>query len=217
MSWLLVPHLVRAVPWWPLVGAVSLAILAQLPLLAEEPSGRAVLTGLWLAAGVLGAAAAFALPDGMASTVITPVPRWVRQWLRTGLVVLPAGVVWALLYMAARHIAGPEAVGDGLVAGAGIGAGAVGGAGFVVLQAAVCGLLPVAVAAIGARYRDTASGALFGPVAQGMVLVGSLFFSDRASPWSVPGAGEWTTAHRVWPVALVLVLGTLLWGNREPT
>jgi hypothetical protein len=196
MSRLLVPHLVAAASWWPLLAAVPLAALAQFAVLLDEPPERAVLTGLWLAAGVLGAGAAFALPDAMASTVITPVPRWVRQWLRTGLAVTPAGLIWISLYLLAERASGVDLTG------------------FVALQAAVCGLLPVAVTAVATRRRDSPSGALPGPVAQGVVLVGTLFLPDRSSPWSVP-SGEWTAVQRAWPVALALVLVTLLLANRE--
>jgi uncharacterized integral membrane protein len=199
---LLIPHLVRAVPWWPFGAAVLLAVLAQMSVLAENPLDWAVLSGLWLAAGALGAGAGFALPDAMGSTAITPVSRWVRQWLRAALVLLPAVAVWALLYIGVRqavasHITWP--------------------AGLVILQAAVCGLLPVAAAAVGARYRETTTGALVGPAAQGVLLVGSLFFTQQASPWLMPGPTGWTAAQQVWPIALALLLITLLLANREST
>ncbi|MDI6099053.1 hypothetical protein QLQ12_30460 [Actinoplanes sp. NEAU-A12] len=203
MTRLLIPltgHLARAVSWWPLGVAIPLAVLAQAPVLATEPSLRAVLTGLWLAAGVLGAGAGFALPDLMAATVVTPVPRWVRQWLRIGLVLAPAVLIWAVLHAVVRWAVAPEVTWPG---------------GFMILQAAVCGLLPMAAAAIGARHRGTATGALLGPAAQGLVLVVTLFFAERSSPWSMPSADGWTTAHRVWPVALIVVVLSLLLANRE--
>lgn len=197
----LIPHLARAVSWWPLGAAILLAVLAQVPAVASaEPSSWAVLTGLWLAAGVLGAGAGFALPDPMASTVVTPVSRWIRQWLRAGLVLLPAVLFWTLLYVVVRRAVAPVVTWPD---------------GFVVLQAAVCGLLPVAAAAFGARYRDTATGALLGPVTQGVALVVTLFFTEPNSPWSLPAADGWTTAQRVWPLALLLVVLSLLLANRE--
>ncbi|MFC4066039.1 hypothetical protein ACFO0C_13960 [Actinoplanes subglobosus] len=200
MVLLLVPRLARAVSWWPLGAAIALAVLAQVSVLAAEPLDWAVLSGLWLAAGVLGAGAGFALPDPMASTVITPVSRWVRQWLRAGLALVPAVLVWALIYVGVREAVRPEIVWP---------------EGFVILQAAVCGLLPMAGAAVGARYRDTTTGAVVGPAVQGMLLVGSLFFSERASPWVMPGPEGWAVAQQVWPIALVLVLITFLLASRE--
>lgn len=202
MSRLLIPHLARAVPWWPLAAAVPLAILAQVRVLADDPPALAVLAGLWLAAGVLGAGAGFALPDLMASTVVTPVPRWVRQWLRTTLVLAPAAAVWASLYLAVRRAAAPELTWPD---------------GIVVVQSAVCGLLPLAAAAVGSRFRDTATGALLGPLVQGVALVASLTVPAKSSPWSSPTSGEWSAAQGAWPAALVLVLLTLSLANRERT
>ncbi|MBW6438082.1 hypothetical protein KZ829_30570 [Actinoplanes hulinensis] len=196
----LTPHLIRAVPWWPFAGAVLLAVVAQLPVLLKDPPPAMIVIDLRIAAAVLGAAAGFALPDLMASTVISPLPRWRRQWLRIALLLVPSVLVWGLLYLAVRNAAGPAVTWPH---------------GFVILQAAVCGLLPVAAAAVGARYRDDASGALLGPVVQGVVLVVSLFFTDRSSPWLLPMDGVWTTAQRCWPIALALVLVTLLVANRE--
>ncbi|WP_430779634.1 hypothetical protein [Actinoplanes sp. G11-F43] len=197
----LAAHLARAVPWWPFAGAVALAGFVQSPtLLVAEPHPRMAVTGLLIGAGVLGAAAGFALPDLMASTVITPVPRWRRQWLRLVLLLVPSMLVWVVLHAAVRAGAGPSVTWP---------------AGFVTLQAAVCGLLPVAVAAVGARYRDEAGGALLGPVAQGIAMVVSLFFTGRSSPWSLPVDADWTTAQRVWPVMLALVVIVLLLANRE--
>ncbi|WP_433792834.1 hypothetical protein [Actinoplanes sp. CA-252034] len=199
---LLIPHLARAVSWGPLGAAMLLAVAAQVSVLADEPLEWAVLSGLWLAAGVLGAGSGFALPDLMGSTVITPVPRWVRQWLRTGLVLLPAVLVWVSIYVGVRRVVGPALTWP---------------TGYVILQAAVCGLLPIAAAAVGARYRDTTIAALAGPAVQGVLLVVTLFFTQQASPWSMPEPGGWTVAQQGWPVALALALVTLVLANREST
>ncbi|MEV0896939.1 hypothetical protein [Actinoplanes sp. NPDC049802] len=193
-------HLIRAVPWLPLAAAVVLAIVAQLPVFLASPTPTMIVTGLRLAAAVLGAAVGFALPDLMASTVISPMPRWRRQWLRLMLLLVPSVLVWALLYLAVRNVLGSAATWPH---------------GFVILQAAVCGLLPIAAAAVGARYRDEATGALLGPTVQGAVLVVSLFFTERSSPWPVPTGDDWTTAQRCWPAVLALALVTLLIANRE--
>jgi hypothetical protein len=200
MTRLLLPHLARAVPWPPLAAAALLAVAAQFPVLLDRPSAPAVLFGLRIAAAALGAAAGFALPDLMASTVVTPLARWRRQWLRLAVVLPPAVLLWTGLYLTVRGLVPPELTGPG---------------GYVILQAAVCGLAPVAFAAAGARYRDTAPAALVGPVAQGVALVVTLFFRERSSPWQVPIDSRWTAAQRVWPAALVLLLAVLMAANRE--
>lgn len=177
-----------------------LAILAQVPAIQEEPEPGPTVIGLRLAAAVLGVAAGFALPDLMAATVVTPVARWRRQWLRLAILLVPAVLVWVLIYAGVRIAVGPAVTWP---------------AGFVILQAAVCGLVPVAAAAVGARYRAEASGALAGPTVQGVAMVVTLFFTDRSSPWLVPDSEVWSTAQRCWPFALLLVVATLLFGNRE--
>ncbi|KUL26484.1 hypothetical protein [Actinoplanes awajinensis] len=200
MTRLLLPHLARAVPWPPFVAAAVLAVVVQFPVLREDPSPAVVLFGLRFAAAVLGAAAGFALPDLMASTVVTPVPRWRRQWLRLGLLLFPAVLLWAGLHGAVGRLAGPEVTWSH---------------GLVILQAAVCGLVSVTFAAVGARYRNTSGSALLGPAAQGIALVVSLFFTGDHSPWRVPAPGGWTAPQQVWPVAFVLLLAVLLTANRE--
>lgn len=202
MTRLLVPHVIRAVPWWPFAAAVVLAVVAQVPALLAEPDSRWVLIGLRLAAAVLGAAAGFALPDLMASTVITPVARWRRQWLRLAVLLLPGILVWSVIHVVVRALVGPDLTWP---------------AGFVIMQAAVCGLLPLAAAAVGARYRDSAAGAVPGPTALGVVVVMTLFLSESHSPWPVPVSADWTVAQRCWPVTLGSVLLTLLVANRETT
>lgn len=197
---LLARSLARAVPWWPLVAATPLAVLSQLPvLLAEQVPGLA-LPGLRLAAAGLGAAVCFALPDRMASTVMAPSPRWVRQWLRVALALLPAMAVWALLYLAVVALGGRPVVGP---------------TGYITLQAAVCGLIPLAAAAVAARYRDDLGAALAGPLVQGVVLVGTLLFTGTKSPWPIPPETGWTVAQLCWPPALALSAAVLLLANRE--
>ncbi|MEU4621139.1 hypothetical protein AB0G04_14310 [Actinoplanes sp. NPDC023801] len=200
MTRLLASHLVRTMPGWTFLMAVLLAVALQFPALQSEPRVTMVLAGLRLAAAVLGAAVGFALPDLMASTLVTPVARWRRQWLRIAIPLMPAVIIWAGLYMTVRQIAGPAVTWPH---------------GFVILQAAVCGLLPVAAVAVAARHRDDALGGLAGPLAQCVALVGTLFFIGRGSPWPPPATTDWTTAQRSWPVALVLVVIVLLAANRE--
>jgi hypothetical protein len=197
---LLALHLIRVVPWWTFASAVLLAVVVQIPAFRAEPQLGPVLIGLLLAAATLGAAVGFALPDLMASTVVTPVARWRRQWLRLAVPLVPATLLWAVLYMIVRSTVGPAVTWPD---------------GFVILQAMVCGLLPVAATAMAARYRDDSLGGLAGPVTQGVALIGSLFFAERSSPWPPPTTADWSTAQRCWPVALVLVMIVLLAANRE--
>jgi hypothetical protein len=161
---LLASHMARAMPWGTFAVAVLLAVALQLPAVQSEPRLLPVLIGLRLAAAVLGAAVGFALPDLMASTVVTPVARWRRQWLRIAVPLAPAVLVWAALYLAVRRTVAPDVTWPD---------------GFVILQAAVCGLLPVAAAAMAARYRDDSLGGLAGPVTQGVALIGSLSSAVR--------------------------------------
>lgn len=197
---LLARSLARAVPWWPLVAATLLAVLSQLPVLLAEPVPGLALPGLRLAGAGLGAAVCFALPDRMASTVMAPSPRWVRQWLRVALTLLPAMAVWALLYLAVVALGGRPVVGP---------------TGYITLQAAVCGLIPLAATAVAARYRDDLGAAFAGPLMQGVVLVGTLFFTGTKSPWPIPPETGWTVAQLCWPPALALSAAVLLLANRE--
>ncbi|MFE9658307.1 hypothetical protein [Micromonospora sp. NPDC006431] len=197
---LLARPLARAVPWWPLAAAAALAVLSQLPALLAEPAPGLALPGLRVAAAALGAAVCFALPDRMASTVMAPSPRWVRQWLRMALNLMPAAAVWALLYLAVVAVSGRLVVGP---------------AGYLTLQAAVCGMIPLAAAAVAARYRDDLDAALTGPLVQGIALVGTLFFTGAKSPWPIPSETGWTAAQLCWPPALALSAAVLLLANRE--
>ncbi|GAA4940089.1 hypothetical protein [Actinoplanes utahensis] len=197
----LLRHLIRSVPWWPFAAAMALALLVQYPVWSSpEPQSGTALFGLRLAAAVLGAAAGFALPDLMASTVVTPIARWRVQWLRLAVLLVPSALAWVVLHAVVRSAGGPAFTWP---------------VDFVILQAAVCGLLPVAAAALGARYRDDPSGALLGPAAQGAAVVVSLFFTDSSSPWPAPVSTGWTPAQQSWPVVLVLVLAVLVVANRE--
>ncbi len=200
MGMLLTRPLARAVPWWPLAAAAALAVLSQLPALLAEPTPGLALPGLRLAAAALGAAVCFALPDRMASTVMAPSPRWIRQWLRVALVLLPATTVWVLLYLAIVAVNGQIVVGP---------------IGPVTMQAAVCGLIPLAAAAVAARYRDDLGAASAGPLVQGVALVGTLFFTGTKSPWPIPQETGWTNAQLCWPPALALSAAVLLLANRE--
>ena len=200
LALLMIRPSIQAISWWPFGAAVVLAVLGLLPPLLSEAAAGWALPGLRLAAAALGAAACFALPDRMASTVMTPFPRWLRQWLRLALVLLPAGAVWALLLLGVHAARGGRAIGP---------------PGFVLLQAAVCGLLPVAAAAVAVRREATVAAALAGPATQGVALVGTLFFAGTGSPWPVPATPAWSGPQRSWLPALALTAAVLLLANRE--
>jgi hypothetical protein len=197
---LLIRPLTRAIPWWPLGAAALLALLGVLPPLLDEPATARVLPGLRLAAAALGAAVCFVLPDRMASTVMPPSPRWLRQWLRLALVLMPAAAIWLLLLFGTIAAGAVEVIGHSR---------------FLLLQAAVCALVPVAAAAVAVRREDTATAALAGPAIQGIALVGTLFLSGTRSPWPVPATSAWSVAQSLWLPALALTAAVLLAANRE--
>ncbi len=196
----LVGPLCRAVPWWPLAAAVVLGVLVLLPAVAVDGGPYRALPGLRLAAMLLGAAASFAMVDAMAPTVVAPTPRWLRQWLRCALAVVPAAVAWAALYGTVRVLAGPAALGPGAD---------------LTVEALACGLAAVAGAAVAARNRHTATAALAGPLTVGVLVAGSLFLTGSASPWVDPSHPQWDRMHGYWGVAVAVVVVVLLVGNRD--
>ncbi|MEH1168464.1 hypothetical protein V6V47_24070 [Micromonospora sp. CPCC 205539] len=197
---LLLRPLVRAVPWGPPAVAAVLSGLAVLPALLDDPAPGVGLWGLRAAAMLFGAAASFALVDRMAPLTIVPTPRWLRQWLRLIVILVPAAIGWLALYAMVR----------GAVGGA-----ALGSAGDVVVEAAVCGLTGLAGAAVAARHRHTSTAALAGPGTQATVVAASLFLSGRYSPWPVPGEPNWALVHRYWLAVLPVIVVVLLLANRD--
>ncbi|MFI2711869.1 hypothetical protein ACH495_17240 [Micromonospora sp. NPDC018662] len=197
---LLVRPLLRAVPWGPPAVAASMAVLAVLPALLDDPAPGAALWGLRVAAVLFGAAASFAMVDPMAPMTVGPTPRWLRQWLRLLVVSAPAAIGWLALYAMVRGAAGTSAVGP---------------AGDVFVEAAVCGLTGLAGAAVVARYRHSSTAALAGPGTQAVLVAASLFLSEAYSPWPMPGEPSWSLVHRYWLAALPVVVAVLLLANRD--
>lgn len=197
---LLLRPLARAVPWWPVGAGAAVSALAVLPVLLQPPGQQSGVAALRLAAAVLGAGASFALADRMAPMTVAPTPRWLRQWLRVGLVVPPAAVCWLALYLTLRARLGAQRLGPGAD---------------VAAEALVCALVGVAAAAVAARVRHTATGALAGPVTQGGLAAGSLFVTGDRSPWAVPGSAGWPTVHRFWWTGVAVLVLVLVVANRE--
>jgi hypothetical protein len=198
---LLIVPLVRAVPWLPLAAAVGLAVAAMLPAWLGGSAPATQVWGLRIAAMVLGAGASFAMVDVMAPVTLTATPRWLRQWLRFTLVVVPAVVVWSgLCLLAAGSV---PASGPGLPVRDLVG------------EALACFLCGMAGAAVAARMGHTATTALAGPATQGVLVVATLFLPADRSPWSLPGAARWSGVHEGWWAAVPVLILVLVAANRE--
>jgi hypothetical protein len=197
---LIVP-LVRAVPWLPVVAAAGLSVAAMLPALLGGSAPAAQVWGLRIAAMLLGAGASFAMVDVMAPLTMTATPRWLRQWLRFTVAVVPAAVVWGGLCLLA--VGSVPAVGPGLPVGDLVG------------EALGCLLCGLAGAAVAARVGHTPTSALAGPAAQGALVVATLFLQGARSPWALPGAANWSDVHVGWWAAVPVLAVVLVAANRE--
>jgi hypothetical protein len=194
---LLIGPVVRIVPWVPLAAAAALAVLALLPALAGAPAPGTQVWGLRIAAVTLGAGASFAMVDPMAPLSVTPTPRWLRQWLRVSVAVLPGTAVWLGLFVLASR-----SLPDGDLPFAGLAA-----------EAAACALAGVAGAAVAARRRHTMTVA--GPATQGGLIAVTLFLTGRHSAWPLPAAAGWDAVHMWWAAAVPLLLAVLAGANRD--
>lgn len=190
----------HAVPWLPLAGAAGLSLLVLLPSLLADPVPYAALTGLRVAAVMLGAGAAFAMVDPMAPATVAPTPRWLRQWLRLVVVVVPAVAVWSVLHTVAVAVLGPTATGP---------------VRDIAVEAATCGLAGLAGAAVGGRYRHTVVGALAGPMTQFTLIVSTHFIAEDYSAWALPNNPHWETIHRGWSIGLLIIVAVLVAANRD--
>ncbi|MFF0180921.1 hypothetical protein ACFYPF_17640 [Micromonospora sp. NPDC005223] len=188
---LLLRPLIRAVPWGPPAVAALMSGLAVLPALLDDPAPGVGLWGLRSAAVLFGAAASFAMVDRMAPLTVVPMPRWLRQWLRLMVMLVPAAIGWLVLYAMVRSA---------------LGAAAIGPAKDLVVEAAVCGLTGLAGAAVAARYWHTSTAALAGPGTQAVLVAASLFLSGTYSPWPVPGTPNWSPVHRYWLASLPIIV-----------
>ncbi|MFI6073327.1 hypothetical protein ACIA5C_17265 [Actinoplanes sp. NPDC051343] len=192
---LLTVPVTRMIPWPPVAVAGALSLLACVPAVAGAAAPASQVWALRIAAFLLGTGACFALIEPLAPVATTPTPRWLRQWLRTVIALVPATLAWLALF--ALLAPGHRLPLTGLAA-----------------EAAVCGLTGVAGAAVASRRGHSVTSALAGPAAQGGLIAATLFLSGDHSPWLLPGTP--TAAHAWWTAAVpvpVLILGL---ANREP-
>ncbi|AGL13541.1 hypothetical protein [Actinoplanes sp. N902-109] len=158
---LLVGPLLRTLPIGPMAAGGALAVLAVTPALLGAPAPGSQVWGLRIAALLLGGAASFALVERMPLVAVTATPRWLRQWTRTALGVLPAVVVWLALF----ELTGVSS-------------------GDLLLEASAGASAGVAGAAVAARHGHSATTGLAGPATQALLFAGTLFL-----PTSVWDAG----------------------------
>lgn len=195
---LLMGPAVRMLPWVPIGVASVLSLLAMLPAMMHASAPAAPVWGLRVSAVLLGAGASFAMIDPLRVAAVTPTPRWLRQWIRTGSVLVPAVIVWLVLFTVADT---PAAVLPGRD---------------LAVEAAVCGLIGLVGAALAARSTDASNvTGLTGPASQAALIVGSMFLRGRGSPWPLPPAPTWPLVHRWWSLALLILVLALIAANGE--
>ncbi|MFI9050874.1 hypothetical protein [Streptomyces sp. NPDC053427] len=196
---LLLP-LLRAIDWVPLIAAavVSLGLaMATTPGSTVEPANATIT--LRMAGVLLGAAAGFALVDAAAvTTAVTPVPRWLRQWIRTLLVVGAAAIAWAGTFLAltARLADGTEMQTPGLVT-----------------EAAVSLLVGLACTAVAVRQRPERMAAVIGAAALLAVAVSTLPYMEYV--WPYPAGPRWDEIHQGWLSVLPAPLLALVFAHRD--
>ncbi|GAA3254232.1 hypothetical protein [Nonomuraea helvata] len=189
--------LARAIDWLPVAVAAALTLLLAVVVSpgADLEAGHGLLL-LRMAGVLLGAAAAFALVDGMeVSTGAVPVPRWVRQWARTIMAGTAVGVAWAATYAVVALRVPP---GSPSLAGAAV-------------EAALCVLVGLAGAAPAVRRNHARPAGLAGAV---VVLV-LYVVTQRAGAWPVPTSAEWDTVHAWWLATMPLPLLVLAVAHRD--
>ncbi|SPL90046.1 unnamed protein product [[Actinomadura] parvosata subsp. kistnae] len=197
---LLIRPLVRAVDWQPI--AVVAALSATLAVVLQPGDGLLPHHGVLLlrmAALLAGAAAAFILVDAMAlSTEAVPVPRWLRQWLRTVMAVMAAAAVWGI--MCAIVIGHLPADSPDLLSGAAV-------------EATLCVLIALAGTASAVRHTQGKQAALAGAVVLLLFYVVAQIFADNALPW--PTHPDWDRVHLWWLRALPLPLLVIGLAHRD--
>ncbi|MGC5014268.1 hypothetical protein ACLQ2R_26185 [Streptosporangium sp. DT93] len=195
--------LVRAIDWLPPAVAVPLvAALAAVVQPGEPVDPRLGLLVLRMAALLLGVAAAFALVDAMDTGIAAaPVPRWIRQWVRTLLAGAVAAAGWGVAY---AIVAVRLAPGDVLPLPG------------VAVEAAGCVLAALAGAALAVRHHPGRQAALAGMLVQ-LALVVALWLAGDAgdTTWPDPGDPHWDTVHAWWSAALPLPVLVLVLAHRD--
>ncbi|MCG5217483.1 hypothetical protein [Streptosporangium sp. KLBMP 9127] len=199
---LLLRPLLRAIDWPPAATvAVCTAAVALLAFPGRDLDPFTALTLTRMAGLLFGAASAFALVDAMSvSSGALPVPRWLRQWLRTLMVLVPVTAGWGLTYAIVLARLAPGA--SLPLAG-------------TALEAAVCVLAALGGAAVAVRRSQGRQAALTGAAVLGALVVASLFLSGDLWPWPLPGDVSWEPVHRGWLAALPVVLTVLVVAHRD--
>ncbi|MEU7890885.1 hypothetical protein AB0B54_35755 [Microbispora bryophytorum] len=203
---ILVRPLLRAVDWAPLawtwLASAAVIVTAALTRGAVVSCDAVVLSRL--SAGAMGATAGFALVDPMAyGTLATPVPRWLRMWLRTALAAGAALTAWGTT-LSLIVVFLPQ--GSPLLAGD------------LALEAAACVLTGLSGAAVAVRLRPRhgRSAALAGAAAQFGLLTVTLFLTAELWLWPLQDDPQWPVAHRLWLALLPLPVACLLLANANP-
>lgn len=191
----------RAISWAPLLAVTPLVpVLGGLLRLADagvSPGTALVLlrtTGLLLAAG-----AAFTLTDDMADVAgALPSPRWLRQWLRTGLAFGFAALAWSGTYlMLSGWSTGPPPPFRETA-----------------LVAAVCVGVGLAGSSVAVRFMPRHGAGASTSLLAGLFLA-SLFLPEPWSVWPGLDAPQWRAVHLGWSVAGTLPLLTLALSHRD--
>lgn len=180
---LLVRPVVRAIDWTPLL--VAGVVTVGLPIVMTPTPYIAALV-VRLSGLLLGAAAAFTLVDPMAgSTAATPVPRGVRQGLRTVAALAVAALAWGsgLEIAAARVASTLPRVG-------------------LTVEAAVTVLVSLAAAAMLVHRWPGRPAAFSGAVAQLAAAALAVAVLRENQPWPAIGEPRWDLVHRGWLLAL---------------
>lgn len=190
----LLKPIARAVDWIPFAAVVP-ATLALALATGDEVQSFNLAATIRLCALLLGAAAGFALVDPVA--VVTPVPRWVRQWLRTALAFAAASFAWCAVFsvLASRSAEGVDL-----------------GIGGYALEAAVCVVAGLACTAVVAFRRggERSTGAIGAAVLLAFA-ASTLFYEGRV--WPLPEEPDWAPVHRAWLVAAVVPVVVLTIAN----
>ncbi|GLW98654.1 hypothetical protein [Microtetraspora sp. NBRC 16547] len=198
----LIKPIVRAIDWIPLAATGTLAVVMAWLIDAGSPlnTGTA-LTLLRMMGVMLGAAAGFAVIDEMtASTAATPVPRWLRQWLRCGFGGLTAGLSWAV----ACAVASARLPENGGLRVAGM-----------AVEAAVCITVGLLAASVAGRVHQGRAAALAGTGGLLVIVSVSLVLRGPYWPWLYPQEENWEIVHWGWSAVLPPVLTALGWVSRD--
>ncbi|MFI6597450.1 hypothetical protein ACIBHX_14445 [Nonomuraea sp. NPDC050536] len=198
----LIRPVARAIDWIPLAVTGMLAVVMASVMEAGSALGVGTAFTLLRMMGVmLGAAAGFAVIDEMTvSTGATPVPRWLRQWLRCGLGGLTTGLMWGI----ACAIAVARLPEGGQLKVAGMAA-----------EAAVCIAIGLLTASIAGRMHQGKAAALAAMGGLLVIVSVSLVLRGPYWPWLYPEEENWEIVHHGWLAMLPPILAALGWASRD--